>query len=393
MSAQINENVPLPIQWLTNHLPWMITWGPAGFILANIGVVVLGWSHLYHDIVHGVLNFGLTMGSVTISGQPDVHFFVNDFLMMFFFLVVGTEVRRELSQFPSVSSASVPFIAAAGGVCLPAILSAVIAPDYASTIFGIPMATDIAFALLFAEVLKVDKTQRTILLLLAVVDDVFGILVIAVFYTDQIDLTFLLYGILVSVVLLWLGFGPKTPYKGIYLIGALLLWYLFYKAGIHPTLAGVVAGVAAPFDESGESTSERIERVFATWFLPTILGLFAFVNLGINVRELVESGIQADVASGVAIGLFVGKIAGVAGALWLIQRRNPDAIPFGKLAMARLGALAGIGLTVALFINNLAFNDEKLIASAKVGILTGSFLAVLAAWVLTIVINRQEAKV
>lgn len=386
MSGYIKEDTPLPIQWLMSHIPWMLVLGPAGFIISNIAL------HGYHDFIHGTLTFAADFGFFQASGQPDVHFFVNDFLMMFFFLVVGAEVRRELSNFESVSSASVPFIAAAGGVCLPAILSALIAPDYSSTIFGIPMATDIAFALLFAEILNVNKTQRTILLLLAVVDDIFGILVIAAFYTNEIDLTFLMYGGIVSVALLWLGFMTKAPYKGIYLIGAFLLWYLFYKSGIHPTLAGVVAGIAAPYDKSGDSTSDRIERVFATWFQPAILGLFAFVNLGINIQELVDTGVQADVTLGITIGLFIGKLAGVTGALWLAKKWKPEAVPFGFLPMLRIGALAGVGLTVALFINNLAFTDEKIIASAKVGILAGSFLAVIAAWILTVIINRSEAE-
>lgn len=320
---------------------------------------------------------------------------VNDGLMAIFFFVVSLEIKRELlrGELASVRTAMLPVAAAFGGMVVPAfIFFAWNTGGTGSHGWGIPMATDIAFALGVLALLgrRVPFSLKVFMLALAIVDDLGAILVIALFYSNQINLQAVGWAVLL-VVALALLLRLRLRFKPLYFVVALVLWLAVYKSGIHATVAGVILGAltpagprAAPEADDGamgavaESPLDRLERLLHPWVSFVIVPLFALANAGLELSGgLLRDASTSHVTLGVAMGLVVGKPIGVVLASWLAIRFGGAHLPDGMTHQHLFGGglLAGIGFTVSLFITGLAFSNASLTADAKAGIFAASLVA------------------
>jgi NhaA family Na+:H+ antiporter len=322
--------------------------------------------------------------------STEVRHWVNDGLMAVFFFVVGLEIKRELvvGELRSPRAAALPVIAAVGGMAVPALLYlAVNAGDPGADGWGIPMATDIAFAVGVVALLgsRVPAPLKLFLLALAIVDDIGAIVLIAVFYSDGIDgVAFAVAGAAaLAVVALW---RLRAPWITL-VAAAVVLWGATYESGVHATIAGVVLGLLTPARPSGASPAERLEHRLHPVASFGIVPLFALANAGVRIEAgVLDAPGAGAVALGVALGLVVGKPVGVAGATWLALRTGLGRLPGGVTLpqVLGVGAVAGIGFTVSLFITGLAFPPGRadLDAAAKIGVLAASVLAAMAGSVL-----------
>jgi NhaA family Na+:H+ antiporter len=307
----------------------------------------------------------------------DLRHWVDDGLMAAFFFVVGMEIRREVTggELSSRRVAALPVLAALGGMVVPAGLYLLVnAGGEGAAGWGIPMATDIAFAVGVLVLLgdRVPAPLEVLLLALAVVDDIGAVAVIAVAYTD--DLRFGWLGVAVvgvlAVALLSRG-GRGHP--AILLVVGLGVWWATHESGVHATIAGVALGLLLP-----SPLARRLEPALHPWASYGVLPAFALANAGIPITAAsLGDAAGSAVTVGVVVGLVVGKVVGVLGASWVAVRlgvaRLPDGVGWPHLG--GMAALAGIGFTVSIFVSGLAFDDAVLVDQAKVGVLTASVIA------------------
>jgi NhaA family Na+:H+ antiporter len=327
-------------------------------------------------------DLGLTLGGLDVGG--DVRHWVNDVLMTIFFFVVGLEIKRELvdGELASPRKAALPAIAAVGGMIVPALIYVALnAGGAGAQGWGIPMATDIAFAVGVLALLgpRVPAGLKVFLLSLAIVDDVGAITVIAIFYTNDLSLGWLfLAGLAILGILGLRVLNVKSV--TIYLIAGLGLWLATLGAGIHVTIAGVLLGLSLPTSVEGtdDPAAVRLERILHPWTSFVIVPLFAFVNAGVLLTsDVLADAFSSDIAWGIVLGLIVGKIVGITGTSWVALRLRIAEPVEGMDGRHLVGvsALAGIGFTVSIFITGLAFDDPASVGAAKIGILSASLAA------------------
>ena len=314
---------------------------------------------------------------------------VNDFLMAVFFLLVGLEIKREflLGDLSSARSAALPVAAALGGMIVPALLYLSLnAGGPGREGWGVPMATDIAFALGLLTVVGrgVPIALKVFLAAVAIVDDLGAILVIAFVYTSEIALQPLAAAaalLALLVVANRMGVRVAWPYL---LLGA-GLWYAFLRSGVHATVAGVLLAATIPMgpvrDAAEGGLLLRIEHGLRPWVAYAIVPVFALANAGVALGVGSLEGLFQPVGLGVVLGLVIGKQAGIMGFSWLAVRSGVAQLPVGVTWRHLQGAaaLAGVGFTMALFIGGLAFPEPALYEQAKVAILAGSLVSALAA--------------
>jgi len=337
------------------------------------------WDGRYFDLVHHEL--GIDFRAFEI--RDSFGHLVNDGLMTVFFFVVGLEIKRELveGELASPRKAALPVAAALGGMVAPALIyTAWNLGGEGVHGWGIPMATDIAFAMGVLALLggRAPTSLKVFLLALAIVDDLGAILVIAVFYTDSVSWVALGWAAAVLVgVLVVRRAGVQAIW--LYVVLGIFLWAAVYKSGIHATIAGVVLASLAPVEgDVGDSVLDRLEAALHPWVSYGIVPLFALVNAGVAVSSgLVGDSLTSPVSLGIATGLVIGKPAGIAAACFVAARLRIAELPsnadYGHLL--GLGLVAGIGFTVSLFITNLAFDSARLVDEAKLGILAASTFA------------------
>lgn len=325
-------------------------------------------------------------------GELDLHkpllLWINDGLMAVFFLLVALELKREAlsGQLSSRAQLLLPLACAAGGVAVPAAIYALFNRGDVAAMAGwaIPAATDIAFALGVLTLLgpRVPLGLKLLLSTIAVVDDLAAILIIAAFYTGQLSLLALvLAGIALAamVVLNRIGVVRLAPYL---LLGT-VVWVCVLKSGVHATLAGVATGLLIPNsvrgrrdddDGAGQSPLQALEHMLHPWVAFAILPLFAFANAGLDLSGFALGDTLRPVPLGIALGLLLGKTVGVLAAAGLMRITGLARLPDGVDARALVGLalLCGIGFTMSLFIASLAFADEALADTARLGILLGS---------------------
>ncbi len=308
---------------------------------------------------------------------------INDGLMAIFFFLVGLEVKRELleGQLSSIEQASLPFIAAIGGMALPALVFLYFNWTVPENINGwaIPAATDIAFALGVLALLgkHAPVSLKILLLAIAIIDDIGAIIIIALFYTAEVSsFSLLLAG--GSTILLFamnrLGVVRTAPYI---LVGT-FLWICVLKSGVHATLAGVIAALAIPLNaKDGSSPLKHLEHFLHPWTAFLVLPIFAFANAGVSLAGLQIADLMAPLALGITAGLVVGKQVGVFGFMYLATRIGLVKRPAGVtwLQLYGLACLTGIGFTMSLFIGNLAFVDPEQIETVKLGVISGSVIS------------------
>ncbi len=395
----------------------------SGLLLVAATAVALVWANSawrdsYADLWH--TPFGVQLGSWTFA-RP-LHFWVNDALMTIFFFVVGLEIRRETHEgdLRDLRRAALPLAAAAGGMLVPAAIFAVINLGRAGEAgWGIPMATDIAFAVGVLTLLgkRVPASLRTMLLALAVIDDIGAIVVIAVFYSSGVAVAGLLLAAAgMAAVAALRAIGVRTPLA--YLAPGAAVWIGLYTAGVHPTLAGVLLGLATParswFGPSGfaEATQEHIDHIDGTdrpalherlaavetarreaispaerlqhilhpWVAFGVMPLFALANAGVPLGGADLSGDGLFLFLGILLGLALGKPLGIVALSSFASRtglaiRPADASTRG---IALVGIVGGIGFTMSLFIAQLAFPPGPLLDTAKLAILVASTAAITA---------------
>ena len=331
---------------------------------------------------------------------------INYILMTIFFFVVGLEIKRELTSghLSRFRDAIMPFIAAMGGMAIPAVIYLAIAGAEAPRGWGVPVATDIALAVGTLALLGnlVVPSLRTFLLGLAVIDDIGAILIIAFIYSSGIAISWL-FAAAATVVFIALvkKFGLRSTY--IYVLLGIALWYAFYRTGIHPTLAGVVLGLLTPntpkevdthhdVEDGSLSVIEWLEAKLHPWSTYFVVPIFAFANTGVILTsQALKSASTSVIAWGIFAGLVVGKPLGILVAMIAAKKLNIGDYPTGARNpdVLATGSAAGIGFTVAIFIASLAFTNPVQRDIAIIAVVTASIVSGLLSWALFKVFARK----
>jgi len=419
----------------------------SGILLLATAAVALFWANSpweesYKQLWH--TSVGIRLGAW--SFERSLEWVVNDGLMVLFFFVVGMEIRREIhhGELSQWRRAALPVAAAFGGMIVPATLYLAIAGGPATRAgWGVPMATDIAFALGILTLMgkRVPAALRVLLLALAVIDDLGAIVVIALFYSSGVAYAGFAFAALgLAGILAMQRFGVRS--KWAYVLSALVVWAGVYAAGIHPTIAGVIVGIMTPVrvwlgpegfvtsvrgslqelehvDPSDLSThhlaaimrhvdvarrealspAESLIETLHPWVAFGIMPIFALANAGVAISGGGMDAASWSVMAAVTVGLVLGKPLGVLLACWLTLKLRISSLPLGMTLMhlVVLGVVAGVGFTMALFIAQLAFTDTALLASAKLGVMIASGTAAVAAlalgrWLLSPITNARVAQ-
>ena len=401
-----------------------------GILLIIFTLIALVWANTpfadsYHHLWH--THISLSFGNLLTLDYP-LHYWINDGLMVIFFFTIGLEIKRELlvGELSSLQKASLPIAGALGGMIFPAVLYTVInSGGSGADGWGIPMATDIAFVVGIMALLgpKIPLTLKIFVLALAIADDIGAVLVIAVFYTEEISVIALIIAAIIVFTLVLLNkLGTKSliPYS----ILGILLWLAFLKSGVHATIAGVLLAFTIPassrydinkfsrkvkelinkFVETGDDWKnvlnnaereydvmaiesscrniltplQRFENGLHPWVAFLIIPLFALSNAGVSLSGLsFLEALLSEVSLGIIIGLFIGKQVGIFGFSFLAVKLKLASLPEGINWKNLYGAgiLTGIGFTMSLFIAGLAFKDPALLDLSKIGVLTGSIIS------------------
>jgi Na+:H+ antiporter, NhaA family len=375
-----------------------------GILLIGCTVAALIWANSpwagsYFHLRHT----NLTVGFAGKLLSKPLHFWINDGLMALFFLLVGLEIKREtlVGELVSLRKAALPIAAALGGMIVPAGLYALLnhsGPGAAG--WGIPMATDIAFALGVLALLgdRVPTSLKVFLAALAIADDIGAVLVIAFFYTEQISWISLGVAGLFFVALIAANrAGARHPV--IYAVLGIGLWLAFLQSGIHATVAGVLLALTIPARQRigsraslvrSESPMLRFEHALMPWNKHIIMPVFALANAGVILGAGAARSLADPISLGVLCGLVLGKPIGIVLFSWLATRSGIAAMLDGVSwrQVVGVGMLAGIGFTMSLFIANLAFGDTPALETAKVGILAASVTSAVAG---VIVLVKERA--
>jgi NhaA family Na+:H+ antiporter len=412
---------------LTPFQKFIKTESLAGILLFGATIIALIWANSgYGASYESLWQYKIGISFQEFELKKPLILWINDGLMAIFFFVIGLELKRELliGEINTVKKAAFPFIAALGGVIVPVALYLFLNknPDTVKG-WGIPMATDIAFALAILSTLgkRVPLSLKIFLTAFAIIDDIAAVLVIAIFYSVNINWLFILYGIIL-IVLLGLLYYKRKFSLDIGLVLAIIIWFLFLKSGIHPTIAGVLLAFTIPikrklkiksFSESLTSISntivkvsdddenhllakdemksidnldaltsevrsplQHLEKKLHSWISYLILPLFAFANAGVVISTSYD--FNFSLMTTIAVSLLVGKFIGVALFSYLGIKFNLTELPSGVTFKQILGvsAIAGVGFTMSIFIANLAFGGDLIsVNSAKVGIIIGSIIS------------------
>ena len=397
----------------------LVTAAVVAMILANSA-----WSATYHDLLHTYI--GVSWGDATF--KLTLHHWVNDGLMVIFFFVVGLEIKRELvvGELSSLDKASLPVAAAIGGMAVPALIYAVVnAGGAGARGWGIPMATDIAFALGVLAIFgrRVPIGLKVFLTALAIADDLGAVAVIAIFYTEKTNLIALGLAVVLLVVL-FAAIRLRVRRTGFLLILMVAVWLDIFASGIHATIAGILLAMVIPIrpqvnvrrfvdeaqafldkvrrrqDEDHDCIITDREQLEAVELVHTrshetlpaglmlerslhpiqvwlILPLFALANAGVTVDSHILEALDNPVSLGILLGLVLGKPLGIVALAWFAVRSRLGTLPAGVTwsQLVGVGCLAGIGFTMSLFITDLAFAEPVIVRGAKLGILMASLAA------------------
>jgi NhaA family Na+:H+ antiporter len=315
---------------------------------------------------------------------------------------VGLEIKREIVEghLSSRDRVALPVVAALGGMIVPALFFLAFnhGDGTAARGWAIPCATDIAFSLAVLRVVgsRVPRSLRVFLTAVAIIDDIGAIAIIAIFYTDELSITMLLWALLPIAGLIALNRARVATVVPYALLG-LVLWYFVLKSGIHPTLAGVVVAAAIPMETTRGRTLESLEHSLKPWVVFLILPIFALANAGVSLRGLGFNGLLEPVALGIILGLLFGKPIGVTLGILTAKLLKISQPPAGAHWQQLLGVacLCGIGFTMSLLVAVLAYEMEAphLFREAKLGVLAGSALGAIAGVVVILLAPRPRGAV
>lgn len=350
-------------------------------VLANSSVGE-GYTHIWH---------------AQLGGQS-TEYWINDGLMAIFFLLTGLELEREIyiGELSNIKKASLPIFGALGGMIVPALIFLVFNFGTATQSgAGIPMATDIAFAVGVLSLLgnKVPTALKVFLVALAVIDDLGAILIIAFFYTSSLDFLNLFLSLGIFGLLLVLN-RLKVRNMIPYLVGGVFMWYFMLHSGVHATITGVLLAFAMPFGNGDKkSTSYRLQHFLHKPVAFIILPLFALANTCVVIGDNWVDGLEHDNSLGIIAGLVVGKPLGIVLMCFIAVALGWSSLPerIKWRHLLGVGMLAGIGFTMSIFITILAFDSEELINSSKIAILLASFLSAVLGFVCLKLILRKKS--
>lgn len=358
----------------------------AGIILLFAAILaMLAANSFLQDAYDAFLHSTLSISINDVTLTKSAHHWINDGLMVIFFLLVGMEIKREVLEghLSSRAQAMLPCVAAIGGVVVPALIYLSINGSNPNTAHGwaIASATDIAFAVgilaLFGK--KLPTSLKVFLVAVAVIDDLMAILIIAFFYGGELNGQALLWAAIALAILFLLNL-LRVRYLSFYLFFGVLLWFAILKSGIHPTIAGVLLGLTIPMHvdgKHGKSMLKQFEHDLHPFVNYIILPLFAFANSGINLEGITFSVMADPVPLGIILGLFFGKQFGLFGACALMIKSGLAKLPHNTNWQQLYGVcmIGGIGFTMSLFIGTLAFSDAHLQLEMRVGVMVGSLLS------------------
>ena len=343
---------------------------------------------LYYDIKY--TDVPISLGEFNFT--KTISHWVNDGLMAIFFFVIGLELKREIleGELSSFDRMVLPAIAAIGGMVAPAIIYVLININNPENMSGwaIPTATDIAFSLAVLLIIgkNVPLSLKVFLLSLAIIDDLGAVLIIAFFYTAQISGIYLIYSLIVFVLLILINrMGINKMY--LYIILGIFLWYFVLKSGVHATIAGVLLATTIPNTSNNgleHSMLKDLEHKLHNFVGILVLPIFAFFNSDINFADVTLSSIYSPLSLGVILGLLLGKPIGITLFTYVGVKTNLFNLPENVTIkdVFGLSLLCGIGFTMSLFINGLAFTDPVLIDSSKLGIFIGSMISAIAGYLI-----------
>ena len=340
----------------------------------------------WHEPIAQFWETRLFVGIAKIKFSRPLEWWINDVLMVFFFLQIGLELKREMKEgfLSDPRQILVPALAALGGIICPAIIYALINhhnPQYMNG-WAIPTATDIAFAICVLMLVgkAIPQAAKIFLLAIAIFDDLGAILIIALFYNQGVSIDLLGYAGLSCIVLYLLNKMQITSFAP-YLIMGIILWYCFLNGGVHTTIAGVVVAMAYPMRVHFKTSSplEKLSRSLKPWVDLIILPVFAFASAGLYLGNVTRETFTHTLTIGIILGLFLGKQIGIFSTTWLLVKAKIAAFPKEvKLTdLYGVACVAGIGFTMALFVGKLSL-PESMQEEVRLGILCGSILS--AVW-------------
>ena len=426
---------PEPVKRLIQPVEQLLATESASGVILIIAAVIAfvwansPWEHSYEAM--RMLPAAISLGPFEL--KLSLEYWINDLLMAVFFFLVGLEIKREalVGELAGVEKAVLPIAGALGGMVVPALIYTAFnhGTSYAAG-WGVPMATDIAFAVGVLALLgkRVPLGAKVFLLALAIVDDLGAVLVIAVFYTADLQMWALVTSLVVWLVAVAYGaMGGRRPL--VYLLLGLVVWYFMFLSGVHATIAGVLMAISVPLVQPmssaelkeelaaevgrgpleqcqveishlegvlsrAQSPLHRFEHVLAPYVAFVIMPVFALFNAGVPILHAGEAALISTATIGTFVGLLVGKPLGIVGfvalACLLRLTRLPKDSSWGTII--GIGCVAGIGFTMALFIANLGFTDQVSLDQAKIGVLAASVVAaILGLVVLSRVLPRREA--
>jgi len=366
----------------------------AGILLIIVTVLALilqnsALSEFYNGFLH--THVEIRFGDLQIA-KP-LLLWVNDGLMAIFFFLIGLEVKREVMEghLSSIQQISLPGIAALGGMIFPALVFIAFnrGESFALNGWAIPTATDIAFALGILSLLgsRVPLSLKIFLMALAIIDDLGAIVIIALFYTSELSITSIMVSS-ISLVALFIMNRMGVIRRAAYILVGIILWVSVLKSGVHATLAGVALAFMIPLnskDKDGNkfSMAKEMEAGLHYWVAFMILPLFAFVNAGVDLQGISIDEMFTSVPMGIMFGLFIGKQVGVFGFSWIAIKLGWAKLPKDSswIQLYGVALLTGIGFTMSLFVDSLAYNDTQIYHYAdKLAILLGSFLSAIAGY-------------
>ena len=390
------------INYITKPFIWFFKLEAAsGLVLLFSAIIALYLSNsTFSETYFNILKIYFFIGIDQFGLKLTVLHWINDVLMVIFFFLVTLEIKREFIQgeLSNRKQALLPFIAALGGMLVPALIYIFININSSETLNGwaIPTATDIAFSLGVLSLLgkRVPLSLKVFLTALAIIDDLGAIVIIAFFYSSKLNFIYLLLIFLTFILLIVLNkFGIKKFIP--YLFFGLFLWFFTHESGIHSTISGVLLALTIPHrkEQNDYSLLLKVEHSIAPYVAFMIMPLFALANAGVSLEGLKFNSLFSVVPLGILLGLFLGKQIGVFLFSYISIKLKITEMPNNAnwLNLYAVGILTGIGFTMSLFVGNLAFAENlEYMSGVKIGVLTGSLLSTIIGYFLLLITEKQK---
>ena len=390
------------INFISTPFKWFFKLESAGglvLLIAALIALILSNTNL-SDYYFGILNTHILIGTQNFGLDLSILHWINDALMAVFFFIVTLEIKREFihGELSKRKQALLPIIGAIGGMALPALIYVIINFETGYTLRGwaIPSATDIAFSIGVLSLLgsRVPISLKVFLVALAIIDDLGAIIIIAFFYSTELQYNYLLLMLITFIALLLLNkFGVKK-FAPFFFIG-LLLWYFTHGSGIHSTISGVLLAATIPHrkHEKDYSLLLKLERMLSPYVAFGIMPLFALANAGVVLKGVSFNSLLSPVPLGILCGLFFGKQIGVFLFSFISVKLKLAEMPSNSnwIKFYGVGILTGIGFTMSLFVGNLAFVDySNHMEGVKIGVLAGSFLSAIVGYFMLLVVTKKK---